>query len=335
MKYTIFIDGEEGTTGLQIRERILKRSDIELLHIDDKKRKDANERKKCINAADFVFLCLPDDAAREAVSFCENPHTRILDSSTAHRVANGWAYGFPELSESHRTNIANSKRVAVPGCYASGFAAIVFPLVQNQIIPRDYPLVCHAVSGFSGAGKKGIHQYETWRNENSQTKNCANTNQTSQSQSFSNSLASPRMYALTQMHKHLAEMKSVSNLAYEPIFSPYICNFFSGMSVTVSLHTRLLSKTCSLQNIHEIFSAHYANAHFIHVADVQGANILNTPFISADALSGTNQMQIFICGNSDRITLTSRFDNLGKGASGAAMQCMNIMMGINEATSLE
>lgn len=352
MTYKIFIDGEEGTTGLQIRERIAKRHNVELLHIESGKRKDADERKKRINEADFVFLCLPDEAAREAVNLCENPRTRILDSSTAHRVASGWDYGFPELSETHRKKIAKSKRVAVPGCYASGFASLVFPLVQHGIIACDYPLACYAVSGFSGAGKKGILQYEArqaeicagadLQSQNSANKNSASANSQSSDSTAANaqkssaqSLASPRLYALTQMHKHLAEMKAVSHLAYEPIFSPYICNFFSGMSVTVPLHARLLSKKVSLENLHDIFAEHYAGAHFIHVAELQGADVLDSPFISADALSGTNQMQIFICGNSERITLTSRFDNLGKGASGAAMQCMNIMTGTDEATGLD
>lgn len=315
MAYKIFIDGKDGTTGLKIYERFAGRGDIELLRIDEAKRKDAAERKKLINDSDFTFLCLPDDAAKESVSLCENPNTRIIDSSTAHRTAPGWDYGFPELSREAREKIAASKRVAVPGCYASGFAAICFPLVAAGVVPRDYPVVCHAVSGYSGAGKKAIAAYE--------------------SPSRAAGLDSPRLYALTQAHKHLPEMQKISGLDFAPIFNPYVCDYYSGMTVTIPLYARLLAKTISARGVWELLRAHYEGARFVKVAGFMGEGALDEPFIAADTLSGTNDMQIFVCGNDERIAITARFDNLGKGASGAAVQCMNIMMGIDEGAGLE
>lgn len=312
--YKVFIDGKEGTTGLKIYERFENRADIQILLIDEEKRKDPEERARMINASDFTFLCLPDAAAVEAVSFCTNPHVKILDASTAHRTAEGWAYGFPELSSGHRAQIASSKRVAVPGCYASGFASLVYPLVKNGIIAPDYPLVCHAVSGYSGAGKKAIAQYES-ENRNGELK-------------------SPRLYALTQEHKHLPEMQKISGLAYKPVFNPYICDYFQGMSVTVSLFSRLMQKKLSGKELTEVFKEHYNSSRFVKCAEFMGEGTLSENYIAANTLAGTNNMQIFVCGNDERLVLTSRFDNLGKGASGAAVQCMNIMMGIDEATGL-
>ena len=223
MKYKIFIDGKEGTTGLKIFERFEGRDDLEILLIDEDKRKDVNERKRLINESDYTFLCLPDSAAIEAVSLCENPNTIIIDASTAHRTNPDWAYGFPELSSEHRKKVETSHRIAVPGCYASGFNAIVYPLVKSGILPSDYPVVCHAVSGYSGAGKKAIAQYED------------------EERDFQ--LESPRLYALTQEHKHLPEMQKVSGLSFKPAFSPYICDYFSGMSVSIPLHIRMLNSS--------------------------------------------------------------------------------------------
>lgn len=314
MAYKVFIDGKEGTTGLKIFQRFENRNDIEILLIDEDKRKDSAERKKLIDASDFTFLCLPDVASIEAVSLCSNPKTRIIDASTAHRTNPQWAYGFPELSATHRQNIVTSNRVAVPGCYASGFAALCYPLVTKGIISPDYPVVCHAVSGYSGAGKKAIAQYGD------------------ENRDFQ--LESPRLYALTQEHKHLPEMQQVSKLNYKPVFNPYICDYFAGMSVSVSLHTRLMEKKISAKDLCEIFKEHYNESRFVKVADFLGDGLLAEPFIPANTLAGTNNMEIFVCGNDERIVLTSRFDNLGKGASGAAVQCMNIMMGIDEATGL-
>ena len=215
MAYKIFIDGKEGTTGLKIYERFAGRSDIEILQIDDEKRKDPAEKAKMINASDFTFLCLPDAASIESVALCTNPKTRIIDASTAHRTNPDWAYGFPELDKSFREKIISSNRVAVPGCYASGFVAIAYPLVKAGILPRDYPVVVHAVSGYSGAGKKAIAQYEAADRDKS--------------------LDSPRLYALTQSHKHLPEMKKIPGLDFEPVFNPYVCDYFQGMTVTVGL----------------------------------------------------------------------------------------------------
>ena len=312
--YKVFIDGKDGTTGLKIYERFEKRSDIQILLIDEEKRKDPAERAKMINDSDFTFLCLPDAAAQEAVKLCTNPKTRILDASTAHRTNPDWAYGFPELSEEHRHKIEKSSRVAVPGCYASGFASLVYPLVKNGIITPDYPLVCHAVSGYSGAGKKAIAQYED-SNRNPELK-------------------SPRLYALTQEHKHLPEMQKISGLSYKPVFNPYVCDYFQGMTVTVSLFTRLMQKKLTGRELTEVFQAHYNSSRFVKCADFLGEGTLTENFIPANTLAGTNNMQIFVCGNDERLVLTSRFDNLGKGASGAAVQCMNIMMGIDEGTGL-
>ena len=229
MKYKVFIDGKEGTTGLKIYERFSKRDDIELLMIDEDKRKDAAERQKMINASDFTFLCLPDAAAIESAQLCTNPAVKIIDASTAHRTNPEWAYGFPELDASFREKIKTSNRVAVPGCYASGFIAIGYPLVKSGILPKDYPVVIHAVSGYSGAGKKAIAQYED--------------------ASRNPELDSPRLYALTQTHKHLPAMKIITGLEYEPVFNPYVCDYFQGMTVTVGLHSRLLAKKNSTKDI--------------------------------------------------------------------------------------
>lgn len=315
MAVKVFIDGKEGTTGLKIFERFAKRNDLEILQIDDEKRKDPVEKAKMINASDYTFLCLPDAAAIESAELCTNPNTVIIDASTAHRTNPAWAYGFPELDASFREKIRSSKRIAVPGCYASGFIALGYPLVKSGIMPKDYPVAIHAVSGYSGAGKKAIAQYED-----------ANRNP---------ELDSPRLYALTQAHKHLPEMKKISGLDFEPIFNPYVCDYFQGMTVTVGLHSRLLGKKVSAHDVWEMMSEHYKDSHFVKVAGFMGEGTLTEHFIPANTLAGTNNMQIFVYGNDDRIMLTSRFDNLGKGASGAAVQCFNISLGIDEAFSLE
>lgn len=310
----IFIDGQEGTTGLKIVERFKDRADLEILKIDEDKRKDPDERRKLINASDFTFLCLPDAAAIETVSLVENEHTRIIDASTAHRTNPEWAYGFPELSAEHREKIKNSKRVAVPGCYASGFLSMVYPLVKSGILPADYPVSVHAVSGYSGAGKKGIAQYEN----------------PDRSKDFD----TPRQYALTQGHKHLPEMKIIGGLDYEPTFNPYVCGYFAGMVVSLPLHTRLLNKKVTPDDVRNMLAEHYAGSSFIKVAETGGADVLPDGFIAANTLENTNNMELIVSGNSDRILVASRLDNLGKGASGAAVQCLNIMMGIDETTGL-
>lgn len=314
MSVKIYIDGQEGTTGLQILDRFKNRNDIELLTIGDDKRKDPAERAKFINMSDFTFLCLPDAAAKEAVSFVNNDHVRIIDASTAHRTDPAWAYGFPELSEAHREKIRTSSRVANPGCYASGFISLVYPLVQAGALPEEYPLTCHAVSGYSGGGKKMIAVIE---GEN-KPEECF----------------SPRQYALAQKHKHLPEMQQVCGLKYPPMFNPIVDDYYNGMVVTVPLISRALSKRYTAENIHEILSAHYEGQRFVNVMELGGTETLPDGFLAANTLAGTNDMQIFVCGNDEHILLCSRLDNLGKGASGAAVQSLNIMMGIDETTGL-
>lgn len=314
MKTKIFIDGKEGTTGLQIYERFEKRDDLEILLIDEDKRKDTAERARLINESDITFLCLPDAAAKEAVSLVTNDKVRIIDASTAHRVDPDWDYGFPELSKAHRDRIRNSKRVANPGCYASGFISIVYPLVQAGVLGDDYPLTAHAVSGYSGGGKKMIAAIEG----DGKTKE----------------MCSPRQYALTQAHKHLPEMQAVCGLKYRPMFNPIVDDYYAGMVVSVPLVTRALAKKVTPEDIHAILSAHYEGQRFVKVMELYGKDTLPDGFLPANTLEGTNDMQLFVFGNDEQILLCSRLDNLGKGASGAAVQNMNIMLGLDETTGL-
>jgi len=314
MSVKVYIDGQEGTTGLKILERFKNRNDIQLMRISEEKRKDSAERAEFINNSDFTFLCLPDSASREAVSFVNNNHVRIIDASTAHRTNPEWAYGFPELSPDFRKKIKNSNRVAVPGCYASGFNSIVYPLVANKIIPDDFPVFAYATSGYSGAGKKAIAVYE--------------------SDDKPKEFNSPRQYALSQAHKHLPEMQIISGLKYKPMFNPMICDYFSGMVVSVPIQTRLLNKKVTPEFVHEMYLKHYENAKMVEVMPLMSSDEQKAFFLASNTLSGLNKMQIFVFGNDEQILLCSRLDNLGKGASGAAVQCLNIMMGIDETTGL-
>lgn len=306
--FKVFIDGSAGTTGLRIREMLGKRTDISLISLPEQLRKDVAARKEAINASDVTFLCLPDDAAREAVLLVENPDTVVIDASTAHRTAAGWAYGFPELSAAHRAAIAQGKRIANPGCYASGFIALVYPLVKAGLVSPDYPFVCHAVSGYSGAGKKGIAEYEA---ENRPPL-----------------YDTPRLYALSLSHKHLPEMKAVCGLSRTPVFNPYVCDYYCGMTVNVPLFADLLVKKTAAADIRALLAEHYAESAFISVGEEESG------YISANTLNETNRMEILVNGNDERILLTARFDNLGKGASGAAIQNMNIALGLDERISL-
>ncbi len=306
--FKVFIDGSAGTTGLRIREMLARREDVALIELPEALRKDASARKEAINASDVTFLCLPDDAAREAAALVEDPHTVVIDASTAHRTAEGWAYGFPELSAAHRAAIACGKRIANPGCYASGFIALVYPLVQAGILPPDYPFVCHAVSGYSGAGKKGIAEYEA--------------------ESRSPLLETPRLYALTLSHKHLPEMRAVCGLTRTPVFNPYICDYECGMTVNVPLFSDLLNKRMGAADVKKLLAEHYAGSAFLSVGEEESG------YISANTLNHTNRMQLLVNGNEERILLTARFDNLGKGASGAAIQNMNVALGLDESISL-
>lgn len=304
----VFIDGKAGTTGLRIFERLQKRDDVTIVSLSENSRKDPAARKEAINGADVVFLCLPDDAAREAVTLAENPHTVVIDASTAHRTQAGWAYGFPELSPRFRAAVQSGKRIANPGCYASGFLALVYPLVQGGILLPDYPLVCHAVSGYSGAGKKGIEQYE--------------------SENRDRSLQTPRLYALGLTHKHLPEMTQISGITRTPVFNPYICDYECGMSVTVPLFADLLSRSVTKEDLTEFYREWYKGERFVGVGREESG------FLCANALNGTNRLEIFVNGNEERILLVSRLDNLGKGASGAAIQNMNLALGLDEGLGL-
>ena len=306
----VFIDGKEGTTGLQIYDRLGKRDDIQLITLPEELRKDINARRECLNSADICFLCLPDAAAVEAVSLVTNPNTRIIDASTAHRTNPDWVYGLPELSNERMEAIKSAKRVANPGCYATGFISLVAPLVKAGIVGADYPFVCHAVSGYSGAGKKAIAQYE--------------------SEGRDIALSSPREYALTMSHKHLPEMVRECSLSEKPIFNPYICDYYCGMSVTVPLFSRLMAKKYSLNDVREFFAEYYVRQNFIKVVKFDEI----PAFLPANELANTNMLKIYVSGNNEQILIASVFDNLGKGASGAAVQNMNIMCGLDERTSL-
>ena len=304
MKPVVYIDGKEGTTGLQIFERLGSRDDIDLILIDEDKRKDTAERKKFINAADIVFLCLPDAAAREAVALCENDTTRFIDASTAHRTDPAWDYGFAELSEAHRAAIMKSKRVANPGCHASGFISSVYPLVKLGIVPADYPLTCSSLTGYSGGGKKLIAEYE---DPNRDPRH-----------------ASHRIYGTNLKHKHLPEMQKVCGLSQPPVFSPILGDFYKGMATTI-----LLPGTDAAM-VQEKLAAYYEGQTFVSVAPLGG----DEPVIYADTLAGTNQLRLIVCGHEGQTTVTALFDNLGKGASGAAVQNMNLMLGFDETAGL-
>ncbi|MBQ7464704.1 MAG: N-acetyl-gamma-glutamyl-phosphate reductase [Lachnospiraceae bacterium] len=309
----VFIDGSAGTTGLRINERFEGRDDIEVLHIDEEKRKDPSEIRRMINESDITFLCLPDDAAMEAVSYVENDTTVILDTSTAHRTEPGWAYGFPELSDEHRQAIINGKRIAVPGCYASGFIALAYPLIKEGVMPPDYPISVFAASGYSGGGKKLIAAYEEEGREKK--------------------FDSARMYAWGQQHKHLKEMKAVCGLSKEPLFLPFTTNYYSGMTVQMPLYASMLNKNLTVRELRDLFAEYYEGKKFMKVMPF-GADVEEGGVLFSDACSGWDGMEIFVTGNDERIVIASRFDNLGKGASGAAVQCMNLILGCDEAKGL-
>lgn len=316
LKYKVFVDGEAGTTGLEINSRLEKRDDIEILRIDPALHRDKNERQRLMNSADICFLCLPDDAAREAVSFVTNPDTRIIDASTAHRTNPDWTYGWPEMNKKQREKIAQSKRVAVPGCHATGFNAAVYPLVAGGILPHDYPIAATSVSGYSGGGKKLISAYESERRGDPE-------------------MLSPRYYALTLHHKHLPEIMKISSLESEPVFTPLVGNYYRGMLVTLPINRRLLAKDLDAHDVWQYYSEYYKDEKFIKVMPFGGEDTLDGGFLGAQGCNGTNRLEIFVFGHDGQILVMSRLDNLGKGASGAAVQCMNIMLGIDEGRGLE
>ena len=311
MKPRIYIDGKEGTTGLQIYERLGARDDIELLLIEDDKRKDLSERRRLINAADLIFLCLPDAAAAEAVSLIENDHTRVIDASTAHRTARGWVYGFPELYQKPEETIGKARFVANPGCHATGFLSTVAPLVALHILPPDYPLTCYSLTGYSGGGKKMIAEYEADQK--------------------AEELYSPRVYGTNLRHKHLPEMQKVAGLERPPVFCPVVDDYYKGMETTVMLHTRYLKGQPTAEELALILSAYYAQQPLVSVSPYTPEGT----FLAANALAGTDRLEITVSGYEDQAILTARFDNLGKGASGAAVQNMNLMLGLEPTTGLK
>ncbi len=306
----IFIDGSVGTTGLRIKERLESRSDIEIIKLPEELRKDLDARKKALNEADIAFLCLPDAAAIEAVSLIENDNTVVLDTSTAHRTNESFAYGFPELSNEFEEKIKNSKRIAVPGCHASGFIALVYPLIEKGILPKNALLSATSITGYSGGGKKMIAEYDD--------------------NNIDKLLLAPRQYGISQKHKHLPEMKVITGIENEPLFLPIVSNFYSGMEVTIPIFVSQLNEGFSVTDIKSAYQEKYNGpiVKYVEEFDENG-------FVSANKLSFNDGMEISVSGNDDRILLIARYDNLGKGASGAAVECMNIVLGVDKTTGLE
>ena len=309
MKPKVYIDGKDGTTGLQIYDRLSVRSDIDLLLIDEEKRKDPAERKKLMDAADIVFLCLPDAAAVEAVGLIESPTTRVIDASTAHRTDHDWDYGFPELSAERRAAIQKSKRVANPGCHATGFISVVYPLVAMGLLPKDVCLSAFSLTGYSGGGKKMIAQYEAADKEAA--------------------LFAPCPYGMGQGHKHLPEMQKICGLTNKPVFTPIVDDYYKGMATTVPLHMSQMNGVSTLAEVRQKLADYYAGATLVHVADA-----LDTAKLYANAQAGKDTLVLYVAGNDEQFTVTALFDNLGKGASGAAVQNMNLMLGFEETTGL-
>ena len=309
MPKTVFIDGSAGTTGLRIFERLSAREDLELITLPEPLRKDPAARREALNSSDAAFLCLPDEAAREAVGLIENSHVTVLDTSTAHRTQPGWAYGFPELGPEFQKRLLTSKRIAVPGCHASGFIALTAPLVQAGLLPADARLTCHSITGYSGGGKKMIAQYQAAERDAL--------------------LEAPRQYGLTQNHKHLKEMQAICGLHQAPIFCPIVSDFYSGMVVTVPLFREDLAPGVTADDIRTLYGARYAGpvVHYREQMDEAG-------FLSGAGLSGKDAMELTVCGNEERILLLARYDNLGKGASGAAIQCLNLVLGCDPTAGL-
>ena len=310
MKKKVFIDGKAGTTGLRIYERLSGRDDILIISLCEEERKNIDSRKMALNSADIAFLCLPDAAAIEAVSLIENDNTVVIDTSTAHRTDADWTYGFPEISNELDNSISESKRIAVPGCHAGGFIALVKPLIDAKIIDKSTLLTCHSVTGYSGGGKNMIAEYE--------------------SEDKSALLSAPRQYGIKQMHKHLKEMKAITGLENEPIFCPIVSDFYSGMLVTVPLFSSQLNEGKSISDIKKVYSEMY-NSSIVNYSD----EIDEEGFISAAGMSFKDSMQITVSGNDDRILLIARYDNLGKGASGAAIECLNMVIGSDKTTGLD
>lgn len=304
----VFIAGSEGTAGLRLRERLSQRPDVHLLEIDPALRKEPAELNKMVQAADFVFLCLPDEAARQVAEMAVRAKVRVIDCSTAHRTAPGWVYGFPERSAEQEAAIAKAQRVAAPGCHAGGLIALVYPLVAAGLLSGDALLSCTSLTGYSGGGKQMIAAYE--------------------SATRGSGFDAPQLYALNQTHKHLPEIQALCGLDHPPLFLPIVGDFYAGMLVSLPLHATMLSERLSLPEIRAVFQRHYAGQKLIHVQEEAPSALF------ADALAGRDDMELFITGNAERFLLSARFDNLGKGASGAALQCFNLMCGLPVETGL-
>jgi len=314
MKWKIFVDGQAGTTGLKIHERLAHHPHVEMLVIPEGKRKDPDARRAFLNGADLAFLCLPDQAASETAAFAAEGKTRLIDASTAHRTAQGWTYGLPELGAAWRTRIAGADRVSVPGCHATGFILALYPLVASGIIPPDAPVTCHSLTGYSGGGRGLIEAYQAeGRNE---------------------SCRAPRHYALGLQHKHLPEMGHWTGLTQTPLFTPIVADFYQGMAVAVPLFKRILTKKLSALEIQAELASFYAGERFVKVMPYGAEDDLPGGFFNPLACNGTNRAEIFVCGREEQILLLTRLDNLGKGSSGAAIQIMNIMMGLDEGIGL-
>jgi len=315
MKPVVFIDGREGTTGLQIDARLQDRTDIEQITIPEALRKDTATRKERLNAADLVFLCLPDQAAREAIALIENPRTRVIDASTAHRTAPGWVYGFPELTPTRRDEVRTALRVSNPGCHATGFLAIVAPLIATGTLASDAVVPCHSLTGYSGGGKAMIAAYEA--------------------EDRPAAFDAPRIYGLHLQHKHIPEMVTQSGLTTPPLFTPIVGDYYAGMAVTILLHREQLAKRATSETLRTILATHYQGEPFVTVPPFASEETLAAPgFVEANAHAGTNQLELLVYGNGDQTLLSARLDNLGKGASGAAVQNMNLMLELDEATGL-
>ena len=313
MKYAVYVDGQEGTTGLRINEYLAQRADIEVLRIDADKRKDAAERARLLNAADVAFLCLPDAASREAAAMITNPNTCLIDASTAHRTVAGWAFGLPELSKGQRGLIRESKRIANPGCHASAFILAVRPLVDAGLLSPDALITATSITGYSGGGKSMIAEYEAGGNSK---------------------LDAPRPYALGLAHKHLPEMMAHTGLKTAPVFMPIVAKFYKGLAVTVPLHLSQLRAGTTPQQVRDALAAHYEGERFIHVKPLRDEDTLATGFFDVQACNDTNNVDLFVFGSEQQILVMARLDNLGKGASGAAVQSMNVHLGVDESLGL-
>jgi N-acetyl-gamma-glutamyl-phosphate reductase len=313
MKFRVFVDGQEGTTGLRIHEYLAQRADIDVLRIAADRRKDARERARLLNAADVAFLCLPDAAAKEAVALVSNPGTCLIDASTAHRTLPGWAFGLPELAAEQRERIRASKRIANPGCHASAFILLLRPLVDADVVPHGLELTTTSITGYSGGGKKMIEQYQAAGDAR---------------------LESPRPYALTLAHKHIPEMMTHTGLTVKPVFQPNVANFYKGLSVSVPLHLSQLKAGATAETIQAALEHHYAGERFIRVMPLRDAATLEDGFFDVQGCNDTNRVDLFVFANDTQVMLMARLDNLGKGASGAAVQAMNVHLGLDEGLGL-